>query len=446
MKISTLIQDHPAWASQCRFCYQVSCSSFLLFTGLHILTQVLKIMAACCCFLPGCHTCFGQKSSEARGVAKPRQSQHCFCFLPGCQECSTTDAMASKSSGGLAPPDGSRVRQSSGGLAPQSSGGGLAPSDTGFKDDVNVLACCCFSVQCTICCPNVDSDAPSDRRVKRRVQEDLDEDSEELDYDGEVHDVLLHVPATPNTTAMFLIGQCDHAKWDFWHIWSGPTDKLGQEVAALGLKTGPGIDSLPGNLPQRLRLDLRKAADKEFLWQLYKEARPKWVHSGPVCTFWTNLGRCTAKRTPEEWTNMHIEHCGHWTIANMLCLAQEQHERCASLEQPPGCGSWKKRRSRFLLSKKGWCLHVFPSCPFNHRDPGNGKLYYKLQGFAANRDLSYLIKPCVCPPRSHQVVEGTVQGGEYHGWRRSTISGAYPMELCAALAKIIAHTTGGMTP
>ena len=50
-----------------------------------------------------------------------------------------------------------------------------------------------------------------DRRVKRRLQDDLAEDSgsENTDYVGEVQRWVAAVPRSPQTTALFLIGRPD---------------------------------------------------------------------------------------------------------------------------------------------------------------------------------------------------------------------------------------------
>ena len=81
--------------------------------------------------------------------------------------------------------------------------------------------------------------------------------------------------------------------------------------------------------------------------------------------------------------------------------------------------------------------YTWPSCVFGRRGPGNQRLYQTYAGVALNLDISAMRRPMgLC----RQEPPGRV--GHCAG-QRSTVSGEYPPEMCAALAGIIAaHVRG----
>ena len=187
----------------------------------------------------------------------------------------------------------------------------------------------------------------------------------------------------------------------------------------------------------RLELDLDDPDDIAFVWWLLREFRPKHVHVGPPCTFWGPLGRMTAVRLPSEWEDMRRQALHHLQLAVRIMRWQSRNKRTGPFEQPPRCISWRLECVESVLAIPGWQQYMWPSCCYDHRDPGSGRLCLKWQAFASNLDLSSMYVPCTCPRKSHQVVDGSVQGGPRHGECRSVVSGEYPVAMCKKVVDII---------
>ncbi len=99
--------------------------------------------------------------------------------------------------------------------------------------------------------------------------------------------------------------------------------------------------------------------------------------------------------------------------------------------------SWKLQAMRSLMDLPRWWRFVWASCAYDHRDPGNGKLFQKYQAFASNVDLSPLELRGACPPKSHQIVGGIVESGPRQGLSRATVSGEHPAAMCKQLVGIL---------
>ena len=225
--------------------------------------------------------------------------------------------------------------------------------------------------------------------------------------------------------------------WDFWELWSGCGNFTAAVIRAGG-RVGPSVDCLvAGPAVPRLLLDLEDDGDVEFLWWLLHEFRPRFVHVGPPCTFWGQLGRMTAVRTPAEWAALRRLAVRHLRLAVMIMRWQAGRGCEGSLEQPPRCISWRLRRTRALLSQPGWRRFVWPSCPYGLKDPGNGRPFLKWQGFASNVDFGAMRRKCTCQRGAHQTVEGAVEEGDRAGEARAAVSGEYPPAMCDKLAGII---------
>ena len=157
----------------------------------------------------------------------------------------------------------------------------------------------------------------------------------------------------------------------------------------------------------------------------------------PPCTFWCKMGRWGAVRTEQEWRRLREEALHHLSLAARVMQWQHSRGRTGSLEQPSGCISWSLTPVEDLLELEGWRKFTWPSCRYEHRDPGSGRLFLKRQGVVANIDLAHMCVPCTCPRGSHQCVHGVVKGGPRHGEKRSVISGEYPMPMCRAMAEAV---------
>ena len=224
------------------------------------------------------------------------------------------------------------------------------------------------------------------------------------------------------------------------------TDAMRQVSRARGIAEGavlPYIDCTDAVQGIRVSLDLAKLAGVRVLWALLEEYQPYWVHAGPPCTFWTPMGRFNARRTRAQWEARRTEALHHLTLAAEIMRYQVRHARMGSLEQPPQCISWRLEVMEQLMSDlegAGWARICFPSCAWGHTDPGNGDMYYKPQAFFSSaQDLIHLARACECDVRGlrHCRIEGCVSGGPLHGQKRTTVAGAYPADMCFAMADIV---------
>ncbi len=250
------------------------------------------------------------------------------------------------------------------------------------------------------------------------------------------------IPAAPTLSALESIGRSRQERWHFWELWAGCAEAT-RAVMARGLSVGPSVDCLPATrgdkTTPRLVLDLLRPQHRELIFQLLQEARPRWVHLGPPCTYWTPLGRLTACRTDAEWCALHSEARDHVRLATAVGLWQVHLGAAGSFEQPPRCASWRKRRVRHL-PEAGYKKYAFRSCAWGHRNPGSGRPWQKRQCFAATHSLEALQIPCVCPPGAHDIVQGVIDEGPRRGERCSTVAGEYPPQMCAAFAAIVENS------
>ena len=357
----------------------------------------------------------------------------CGCLLPGCAPCAL--ACGVPCSGG----DGARA--------------------------VVQDQCLCFLPDCGVCRPGQrhDLDEPGRRRsrtprrpprrdirrkvgVKRPLEAEVEEDLEaDPDPTGSLSIQRVDSTRAANrwqSIARSLASVQGHAKfidsapWDFWELWSG-SGHLTRAAQEKGLAVGPSVDMLPNSALPRLLLDLMAPADVELLWWLLQQYRPQHVHVAPPCTFWCKMGRWGAVRTEQEWRRLREEALHHLSLAARVMQWQHSRGRTGSLEQPSGCISWRLTPVEDLLELEGWRKFIWPSCRYEHRDPGSGRLFLKRQGVVANIDLAHMCVPCTCPRGSHQCVHGVVKGGPRHGEKRSVISGEYPMPMCRAMAEAV---------
>ena len=238
----------------------------------------------------------------------------------------------------------------------------------------------------------------------------------------------------PRLSALEMIGRPRGERWDFFEVYSG-CGNFTAAVCALGLVVGPAVDML--YKIGGLKLDCLLENSQALLQAVLEEARPRWVHVGPPCTFWCAIGRWTAHGTAEQWDTKRKKAKTHWCFALHLLSLQEARGAMGSLEQPPGCASWKLGLTQdFRAAYPTWKFYTFKSCPYGMKNPGTGEPWEKWQGFLSNVSLAEMHAPCVCTMK-HGHIQGIVKGGPRHGERCSTVAGAYTPDMCSALATIV---------
>ena len=350
---------------------------------------------ACFCLLPSCRSCgTAPVSSQGQEGEALAVASRCWCFLPGCHYCSSvaTPIVWPVSS------QGQRVV----------SRVGEAPARQSRK-----------------------------RGQKRPLSQELIEDSGE-DSGPDRWSRVIRLPAVrkKHLARWRAVTDASPGPWEFWELWSG-CGNFTAAVRRAGGRTGPSVDILPSVSVPRLELDFEDDGDVEFLWWLLHAHSPRFVHVAPPCTFWGQLGRMTALRTCAEWADLRRQAVRHLALAVKIMRWQSGRGGQGSFEQPPRCISWRLGRTQALLSQPGWRRFTWPSCPYGHRDPGNGRPYLKGQAFASNVDLSAMQLKCSCERGSHQIVHSTVQEGDRAGQKRAVVSGEYPPAMCNKLADII---------
>ena len=205
----------------------------------------------------------------------------------------------------------------------------------------------------------------------------------------------------PFLSALETIGRPRGEQWDFMEIYAG-CGSFTAAVLAAGLVVGPSVDILPG--AKRLQMNLLLESSQALLQAVLDEARPRWLHVGPPCTFWCAISRWTAHHTPEEWSQLRRQAKEHWIFALHMLRMQDKRSGKGSLEQPPKCVSWKLRASRAFMDEfPAWRMCKFPSCAYGMRDPVSGAPWKKMQCFL-ERVLAALVPDVhmLCAPWAHQ--------------------------------------------
>ena len=239
----------------------------------------------------------------------------------------------------------------------------------------------------------------------------------------------------PALSALELIGRPRGERWDFWEIYSG-CGAFTAAVLAAGFVAGPPVDVL--RKAGGLALDLLQQDSQALLQAVLEEARPRWLHLAPPCTFWTPISRWTASKKPEAWAWLRTRAKELWFFALQLAVLQSQHGRKGSLEQPPRCASWGLRSTeQFYAAQPDWQHFCWPSCAYGMRDPVTGVPWKKMQGFLSNADLGRVAsRTCECRVR-HGWIQGQIMSGPRRGQRRTAIAGEYPTQMCQALVAVV---------
>lgn len=324
------------------------------------------VVPCACFFLPGCVACHAAAPNPTRRVPQHLARWSCACFLPGCITCTQGGA-----------------RQTGG----QTPSAGMAAT----------------------------------ARTRRPLQKDVDEDSDTgVDFAQEAASVQAALPFNSRGADVLKRARpCKMGQKRFLEVWAGQAG-LTRAAERHGLLALPSVDVLPGQ--GRITLDLLQEQDRATLWHVVARGRPHWIHVGPPCGFWVQIGRCTARRTPEQWLALRRAARDHLRLATQIFRHQSEHGLFASFEQPPHSVSWRLPRVQALQDLPSWCEVTFPSCAYGAKDPISGRPWRKRQKIAANFDISKLALKCTCE-QEHQVVEA---------WR-TRLAGAYPKQMCDAL-------------
>ena len=198
---------------------------------------------------------------------------------------------------------------------------------------------------------------PKPGHVKCTLAQELEEDrkgsqAESFDARIAVRASVCILMLQPALSALEYIGRPCGERWDFWEVYSGCGNFTAAALAA-GLVVGPPVDLL--RKAGGLALDLLSQDNQALLQAVLEEARPRWLHLAPPCTFWTAIGRWTASRTPETWALLRAQAKELWFFALQLAFLQSQHGRKGSLEQLPRCASWWLRCSeQFYVAWPDW--------------------------------------------------------------------------------------------
>ena len=445
------------------------------------LLLVVRFVMLCACFLPTCNACNGGGSPAGRpelqavapAPAPAAPVYPCACFLQTCQQCNPGEAAASsgaeqEASSGTEPETSSDTEHDEVVSLGQSGSGGRGKVLEGLAG-INAAGpeCACFMPSCGKCSKVTPAcqaptpgrhdpgQPPSKRRRKRRLALPPGHSrcslGEELEIDARIHQASPGHRAThaaryavlaaavlfvvqPSLIALEMIGRPRGERCDFFEVYAGCAN-FTAAVVALGMLAGPAVDIL--HKSGSLRLDCLLENSQALLQAVLAEARPRWLHVGPPCTFWTAIGRWTCHGTPEQWSAKRVEARSHWGFALHLLTLQVTRGDKGSLEQPPRCVSLKLGMTQdFRQAHPAWKLYTFRSCPYGMKNPGTGEPWEKLQGFLCNASLDSMQQPCVCTvPHGH--VKGVVKSGPRRGERCSTVSGEYPPRMCSALAAIV---------
>jgi hypothetical protein len=239
----------------------------------------------------------------------------------------------------------------------------------------------------------------------------------------------------PALSALELIGRPRGERWDFWEIYSG-CGRFTAAVLAAGLVAGPPVDI--SCKAGGLAVDVLLKDNQALLQAVLEEARPRWLHLAPPCTFWTPISRWTASKKPEVWARLRACANEMWVFALHLAVLQSRHGRRGSLEQPPRCASWRLRSTQeFYIAQPDWQHFCWPSCAYGMCDPVMGAPWKKMQGFLSNADLGPVAsRKCECRVR-HAWAQGQIMSGPRRGEKRTAISGEYPVQMCQALASVV---------
>ena len=430
----------------------------------------------CVCFLPSCRTCSGGGGPATVAPEHGGAPVPCACLMLSCKQCSpevllegVADSEESVESGEESDePESSDMEQE------DRAGVGTCAGPAGIDaarpqgpagTDAARPQCMCFMPGCVSCqgVTVVAAIGPQPRKRKRRQKRELPPGHskcslrEELEIDTRMHQgsrghpaghaercavlsVAFLLMAQPTLSALEMIGRPRGERWDFLEVYSG-CGNFTAAVFALGMVVGLAVDMV--YKAGGLRLDCLLENSQALLQAVLAEARPRWLHVAPPCTFWCRIGRWTAHATAERWDTMREKARTHWCFALHLLSLQEARDATGSLEQPPGCASWQLGMTRdFREAYPMWKFCKFVSCAYGMKNPGTGEPWEKMQGFLSNASLAEMHRPCVCTVK-HTHVQGTVKGGPRHGERCSTVAGEYMPAMCSALATIVQRVVRG---
>ena len=128
---------------------------------------------------------------------------------------------------------------------------------------------------------------PKPGHVKCTLAQELEEDrkgsqAESFDARIAVRASVCILMLQPALSVLEYIGRPRGERWDFWEVYSGCGNFTAAALAA-GLVVGPPVDLL--HKAGGLALDLLLQDNQALLQAVLEEARPRWLHLAPPCTF-----------------------------------------------------------------------------------------------------------------------------------------------------------------
>jgi hypothetical protein len=230
-------------------------------------------------------------------------------------------------------------------------------------------------------------------------------------------------PTTPPPSwEQYLIGP----QWTFWEWWSGKgtlTKAMSRQVLANGQRAivGPPISHETG-------WDLNLPTHQSALKQLQLARKPKILFFAPTCGPWSQSNTTMASEDIHEIRTRDM--CGIAFLCESAAV-QVSHGNDFTLEQP-------KTSELLSLDSMLKLLNFESSLPDQHfcmcchglTDPFNNKPCMKPSTLRGTIPLKKVDKWCICPPGSHQRLQGRLPDGRL----RTEVAQAYPKLLCARLA------------
>ena len=216
---------------------------------------------------------------------------------------------------------------------------------------------------------------------------------------------------------------------DLLEIFSG-CGHLTLGAARQGLQVGPSIDMRPGiGHDDAFSIDIKKPSDRKLVWALVVVLCPRWIHCGFPSNFWMSLAHLSRIRDLDQNEEERMEALLYITFSRQLVYYQVSHRRHSSIENPKGSVAWDLDIVQDMMGASNMrCVDV-PLCAWGVKDMWSGKFFDKTMRFACTFNMEHLARKC---PKDHEHGRNNLMSL----YRRSAISGQYPLSLCEAWASL----------
>ena len=151
--------------------------------------------------------------------------------------------------------------------------------------------------------------------------------------------------------------------------------------------------------------------------------------------FWVCIAHWARIRDLYQNEMERVESLLYITFSRQLVHFQVSHRRHSSIENPQGSVAWDLDIVRDMMSASNMRYVDMDLCAWGAKDPFSDKFYNKAMRFACTFNMESLARRCP-KDHEHEIVKGTIKEGPFKNRRRSTISGQYPLPLCAAWASL----------